>query len=111
MRPSNKGWLSEYLEFRKDALTELIGNRRDSHPEYALYRIIQPTGLMYGQSVGNLNHPDAASWNEKERMKVLDFEKKDIPYFFVLDKEGRILYATSGRYSVAKMDEVEKVLE
>lgn len=42
---------------------------------------------------------------------ALDFEKKDIPYFFVLDKEGRILYATSGRYSVAKMDEVEKVLE
>jgi len=42
---------------------------------------------------------------------ALDFEKKDIPYFFVLDKEGRIRYATSGRYSVAKMDEVEKVLE
>ncbi len=71
MRPSNKGWLIEYLEFRKDALTELTGNRKDSHPEYALYRIIQPTGLMYGQSVGNLNHPDAATWDEKERMKVL----------------------------------------
>jgi hypothetical protein len=26
---------------------------------------------MYGQSVGNLNHPDAATWDEKERMKVL----------------------------------------
>ncbi|MCK6617371.1 MAG: hypothetical protein L6Q51_06980 [Cyclobacteriaceae bacterium] len=42
---------------------------------------------------------------------ALDFEKKDIPYFFVLDKEGKILYATSGKYSVSKMDEVEKVLE
>lgn len=42
---------------------------------------------------------------------ALDFEKKDIPYFFVLDKEGKILYATSGKYSMAKMDEVEKVLE
>jgi hypothetical protein len=71
MRPSNKGWLNEYLEFRKDALTLLTGNRKDSHPEYALYRIIQPTGLMYGQSVGNLNHPDAPTWDEKERMKVL----------------------------------------
>lgn len=42
---------------------------------------------------------------------ALDFEKKDIPYFFVLDKDGKILYATSGKYSMAKMDEVEKVLE
>lgn len=42
---------------------------------------------------------------------ALDFEKKDIPYFFVLDKDGKILYATSGKYSSSKMDEVEKVLE
>jgi hypothetical protein len=42
---------------------------------------------------------------------VLDFEKKDIPYFFVLDKTGRIVYATSGKYTTAKMDEVEAVLE
>jgi hypothetical protein len=42
---------------------------------------------------------------------ALNFEKKDVPYFFVLDKEGKILYATSGRYSVAKMNEVENVLE
>lgn len=42
---------------------------------------------------------------------ALDFEKKDIPYFFVLDKEGKILYATSGTYSQKKMDEIEGVLE
>jgi hypothetical protein len=42
---------------------------------------------------------------------ALDFEKKDIPYFFVLDKDGKILYATSGGYSQKKMDEVEAVLE
>lgn len=41
----------------------------------------------------------------------LDFEKKDIPYFFVLDKNGKIVYATSGKYTKAKMDEVEAVLE
>ncbi|MCK6617368.1 MAG: TerB family tellurite resistance protein [Cyclobacteriaceae bacterium] len=71
MKPSNKGWLSEYLDFRKDLFNEPADYRKDSHPEYALYRIIQPTGLMYGQSVGNINHPDAASWDEKDRMKVL----------------------------------------
>ncbi len=42
---------------------------------------------------------------------ALDFEKKDIPYFFVLDKNGKIVYATSGKFSTAKMDEVEAVLE
>ena len=47
----------------------------------------------------------------KTYKEALDFEKKDIPYFFVLDKEGKIIYATSGKYSKAKMDEVEEVLE
>lgn len=42
---------------------------------------------------------------------ALDFEKKDIPYFFVLDKDGKIIYATSGKYSKAKMDQIEEVLE
>lgn len=47
----------------------------------------------------------------KKYKEALDFERKDIPYFFVLDKEGKILYATSGAYSEKKMDEVEAVLE
>lgn len=42
---------------------------------------------------------------------ALDFENKDIPYFFVLDKEGKIIYATSGKFSKSKLDEVEEVLE
>jgi hypothetical protein len=42
---------------------------------------------------------------------ALDFEKKDIPYFFVLDPAGKIIYATSGKYTVTKMDQVEEVIE
>lgn len=42
---------------------------------------------------------------------ALDFEKKDIPYFFVLDKSGKIVYATSGKYSEDKMDEVEEAIQ
>lgn len=41
----------------------------------------------------------------------LDFEKKDIPYFFVLDPEGKIIFATSGAYAESKMDQVEEVIE
>jgi hypothetical protein len=47
----------------------------------------------------------------KPYKESLDFEKKDVPYFFVLDKTGKILYATSGSYSQKKMDEIEGVLE
>ncbi len=42
---------------------------------------------------------------------ALDFEKKDIPYFFVLDAEGKILYATSGKFTEQKMEQIEEVLE
>jgi hypothetical protein len=42
---------------------------------------------------------------------ALDFEGKDTPYFFVLDANGKIVYATSGKFSAKKMDEVEAVLE
>lgn len=47
----------------------------------------------------------------KTYKEALDFEKKDIPYFFVLDPEGKIVYATSGKYSEDKMDAVEEHLE
>lgn len=47
----------------------------------------------------------------KPYKEALDFEKKDIPYFFVLDVEGKIVYATSGKYTEAKMDQVESVME
>lgn len=42
---------------------------------------------------------------------ALEFEKKDVPYFFVLDEEGKIIYATSGKFSENKMAEIEGVLE
>ena len=47
----------------------------------------------------------------KPYKESLDFEKKDIPYFFVLDPEGKIIYATSGKYTAAKMDQVEEHIE
>lgn len=73
MKPQEKGWLKEYLEFRKDLLRDLTSEdgKKSSHPEHSLYRIIQPTGLMYGQSVGELDLPDLDDWNEKDRMKIL----------------------------------------
>lgn len=47
----------------------------------------------------------------KTYKEALDFEKKDIPYFFVLDSTGKIVFATSGKYSEDKMDEIEEKIE
>jgi hypothetical protein len=47
----------------------------------------------------------------KTYREALDFEKKDIPYFFVLDPTGKIVFATSGKYSEAKMESIEEHIE
>ncbi|MFN8335042.1 MAG: hypothetical protein U0U09_07910 [Cyclobacteriaceae bacterium] len=71
MKPDEKGWLQEYLDFKKDALKDLSLQKRGSHPEHSLYRILQPTGLMYGQNVGHLDYPNSENWSEKDKMKIL----------------------------------------
>ena len=49
--------------------------------------------------------------NIKTYKEALDFEKKDVPYFFVLDPDGKIVHATSGKFTEKKMDAVERVIE
>jgi hypothetical protein len=46
-----------------------------------------------------------------EYKKALNFEGKDLPYFYVLDSEGVIVYSTSGRYTRNKMQEVIDAVE
>ncbi len=72
MKPSEKGWLKQYLNFRKDLLGELTADKRKfSHPEHSLYKVIQPTGLMYGHAVEVLDIPDQKDWSEQDKMKLL----------------------------------------
>lgn len=40
----------------------------------------------------------------------LGFDRRDTPYFFVLNEEGVIIYAASGSYSEAKMDQILELL-
>jgi hypothetical protein len=72
MDPRSKGWLKEYLEFRQELLQGLTAEgRKFSHPDHSLYRLIQPTGIMYGRPVHTFDHPDSSQWDEKDRMKIL----------------------------------------
>ncbi len=72
MKPAEKGWLKEYLEFRKELLKDLSSEgKKSAHPEHSLYRVIQPTGLMYGQSINVMDHPDSKDWDDHDKMKIL----------------------------------------
>lgn len=54
---------------------------------------LQPNVLFYK---GTIN----------EYKDALNFDGKDIPYFYVVDPDGKIVYATSGRYTQDKMQEI-----
>jgi hypothetical protein len=75
MNPSEKGWLKEYLEFRKPHPIKLSGHHLKSR-DSLLYKIIQPTGLIYGHPIHapGLKHPKEQRWNSLGKMKIVLLE-------------------------------------
>lgn len=79
MNPSDRGWLRAYLTFRARALKQgnpcvAIRANHDQPDIFAyLYRLIQPTGLLYGYPVRFIEtpHPLVHEWSEKDKLKVL----------------------------------------
>lgn len=65
------------------------------------------------KKIDPLLHPHILFYKGKLKpyKDALDFEKKDIPYFFVLDQNGKIVYATSGTFTSQKMEKIEGVIE
>lgn len=47
----------------------------------------------------------------KDYKDQLGFSQKDEPYFFVLDKTGKVIFKTQGAYSQAKMNQIEDKIE
>jgi len=41
----------------------------------------------------------------------LEFKKRDTAYFFVLDKNGKVVYTTSGKYDDKKMEQIIDIFE
>ena len=41
----------------------------------------------------------------------LEFKERGIPYFFVLDKTGKIVYTTSGKYDDKKLEKILDAIE
>ena len=47
----------------------------------------------------------------KPYKEALEFDKKDVPYLFLLDKSGEIAYATSGAYTSEKLTAIEEKID
>ncbi|MTI23237.1 hypothetical protein E1176_19570 [Fulvivirga sp. RKSG066] len=47
----------------------------------------------------------------KDYKDALNLDDKKVPYIFIVNTEGEIVYATSGAYTEAKMDKIEEQLE
>ena len=47
----------------------------------------------------------------KPYKEALEFDKKDVPYLFLLDGDGNIAYATSGAYSGKKLAAIEEKID
>lgn len=75
MNPAEKGWLKDYIQFRKlypITLNDELITIKEQH----LYKIIQPTGLIYGQAIHSpgYRHPREQRWRASERMKIVLLE-------------------------------------
>jgi hypothetical protein len=97
MDPEKPGWLKDYMLFREDLPKKEISLGR--HPDESLYRIIQPTGIMYGQPVNAVSHPDMDKWLPRSKMKVLLLESMlNSSYLF----EKQEIWAKPGHQNIIK---------
>ncbi len=42
--------------------------------------------------------------------EILGLDDKELPYFFVLDKEGKIIYTTDGKANTKKLDQIDELV-
>jgi len=54
---------------------------------------------------------DTEKTDVKELQKQLGVDDNKIPYFFVVDKEGKIVEVQSGKFSDAKMEKLQEAIE
>ncbi len=79
MKPSNKGWINDYLSFLNsphkshEFNIHLYDDFEKLNEEQKLYKLVQPSGLMYGHPLQPSGHYDfnLNNWNEAERMKFI----------------------------------------
>jgi hypothetical protein len=96
----------------------------DAHTDYDVHLYFIPMFTGLNQLTSKQSKEKIKSHTDKELYdyllfyegaktykEELDFEKKDTPYFFVLDKTGKIVYATTGKFDDKKLDKIIDIIE
>ena len=73
-------------------------------------------GMAKNKAVENIDkllHPYILFYKGKLKpyRKALDLSEKNVPYFFVIDEQGEIIYATSGRCNDGKMAHIQNLVD
>lgn len=73
MKADRRGWLKNYLDLRTGSIVMAVNDpqRHSSHPEYTLYRILQPTGLLYGHAIVDPSITGQLHLNDRGNLKIL----------------------------------------
>jgi len=79
-------------------IKELMGSTIEKKMKETIDPELQPYVLLYRGNVGDY----------KQSLSMPD---KESPYFFVLDKQGKIVYKTSGAYTDDKLDAIENSIK
>lgn len=66
--------------------------------------------LKKGIQEGYRKHFVLYQGNIEDYKKTLRMDNKDVPYMFLLDKTGKIIYQAAGNYSDAQLDKIEAKL-
>ncbi len=74
-------------------VAQVAGEKIEKEMREGIDPKLQPYVHLYRGAIGTY----------KEALKL---GQKDLPYFFVLDESGKIIYSTSGAYSEEKLEEV-----
>ncbi len=74
-------------------VAQIAGEKIEREMREGIDKKLQPYVHLYKGAIGQY----------KDALKL---GQKDLPYFFVLDEKGKIIYATSGAYSEDKLEEV-----
>jgi hypothetical protein len=90
MKPSEKGWFKAYLEQRTDSIIHNFQPLSAEENEKVIYRIIQPSGFMYGfpVSIPSISEEELKGYEETDKMKLLLAESFLLSmYATISDKE------------------------
>lgn len=74
MNPSEKGWITKYIKLLTGPQkAQIFHDSNDLDDEKSLYKLVQPTGLMYGHPIRPSRNYDLlySKWTEHDKMKFI----------------------------------------